>query len=183
MAKFYTYCGKPLPESGVCDCEESKAAAQQQPQGQPQPQAQPISENIYVKKTKAAVGQSVPFVKEYWKEPMNATLRVLRDKNMALAIVMMVVNAIVTGLLLFAGYAKIGGSIKDAIGSRIDISVPFFTDLFLGIVIAVVALALSVVVLFLLLKICKVDANITYVIMAVGVNSANGYTGPDRPVW
>ena len=174
MAKFCTYCGKPLPESGVCDCEESKAAAQQQPQqpqGQPQPQAQPISENIYVKKTKAAVGQSVPFVKEYWKEPMNATLRVLRDKNMALAIVMMVVNAIVTGLLLFAGYAKIGGSIKDAIGSRIDISVPFFTDLFLGIVIAVVALALSVVVLFLLLKICKVDANITYVIMAVGVNS------------
>ena len=27
MAKFCTYCGKPLPESGVCDCEEAAARA------------------------------------------------------------------------------------------------------------------------------------------------------------
>lgn len=175
MAKFCTYCGKPLPENGQCDCEASKAAAQQQPQQAPaQPQqapAQPISENVYVKKTKTAVNQSVPFVKEYWKEPMNATLRVLRDKNMALAIVMMVVNAIVTGLLLFTCYSKIAGVFKDALGSGVDISVPFFSHLFLGIVIAVVAMALSAVALFALLKICKVDANFTYVVIAVGVNT------------
>ena len=117
------------------------------------------------------MNQSVPFVNEYWKEPMNATLRVLRDKNMALAIVMMVINAIVTGLLLFTCCAKVGGILKDSFGSRVDVSVPFFTDLFLGIVIAAVALALSAVLLFLLLKACKVDASFTYVIIAVGVNS------------
>ena len=188
MAKFCTYCGKPLPESGVCDCEASQAAGQQQPQepqaqpqepqGQPQqpqgqsqqPQGQPVSENVYVKKTKTVVSQSVPFVKEYWKEPMNATVKVLREKNLALAVVMMVVNAIVTGLLLFTCYSKIGGALKDAVG-RVDISVPFFSHLLLGIVMALVAMALSAVLLFLLLKACKVDANFVYVIVAVGVNT------------
>ena len=150
MAKFCTYCGKPLPENGICGCEASEAAkaareaeASQTPVGAPDPVqaesaaqpsepvsesaasndpsgnsaqsaagAAPAAENVYVQKTKAAVSQSVPFVKDYWKSPMNATVRVLKEKNLALSIVMVIVNSLVTGLFLFTCMSKVTGSFK-----------------------------------------------------------------------
>lgn len=217
MAKFCTYCGKPLPESGICGCEASEAAkaakeaaASQTPAGVSDPvqaesaaqpsepvsesaapnapsssaqsaaEAAPAAENVYVQKTKAAVSQSVPFVKDYWKSPMNATLRVLKGKKLALSIVMMVVNALVTGLFLFTCLSKVTGSFKSMYkemsglfggSARVSISTPFFASLLYGILIAVVALALSALALFVLLKIFKINASINYVVMAVGVNS------------
>lgn len=217
MAKFCTYCGKPLPESGICGCEASEAAkaakeaaASQTPAGVSDPVqaesaaqpsepvsesaapnapsssaqsaagAAPAAENVYIQKTKAAVSQSVPFVKDYWKSPMNATLRVLKEKNLALSIVMMVVNALVTGLFLFTCLSKVTGSFKSMYkemsglfggSARVSISTPFFASLLYGILIAVVALALSALALFVLLKIFKINASINNVVMAVGVNS------------
>ena len=201
MAKFCTYCGKPLPEDGVCDCELSaaaRAAAAQQaeaaaaPAEEPAPSAPageggaqaapaaPAAENVYVKKTKAAVSQSVPFVKEYWKNPIQATRRVLQENNMALAIVMIVVNALITGLLVFACLAKLAGGIKagfKAMGGlfgdsmRVSVAAPFFPSLFYGILMAVIALALSVLILFLLLKIFKVNLKFSYLVITVGGTS------------
>lgn len=223
MAKFCTYCGKPLPESGVCDCEEAAAraaAAREAPPAadtaapdtvpepadaaaqtasasepgeaeartaEPAPETgaaaaknTPITENVYVKKTKEAVNQSVPFLKEYWKEPMQATLRVMREKNMALSIVMMVVNALVTGLLLFTCFSRLAGEVRSASrglsglfggSGRVDVSVPFFTHLLMGVLMAALALALSALALFALLKLLKINASFSYLVMAVGVNS------------
>ena len=215
MAKFCTYCGKPLPEDGVCGCEASeaaKAAAEAASAAEPEavaasveepiaaaaeaapasePEASPESApsavqedaaagNEYVKKTKAAVSQSVPFVKDYWKTPMNATLHALQEKNMALSIVLMVVNALVTGLFLFACLGKVTSSAKSAFkemaslfggSARVSISTPFFSALFSGILIAVIAMALSALFLFALLKILKINASFGYVVIAVGVNS------------
>ncbi len=183
MAKFCSYCGKPLPESGVCDCAESAAAnaavsaapAQPAAPAAPAQPAAPAAENAYVKKTREAVSQSVPFVKDYWKDPMTATRHVLQQKNMGLAAVMMILNALVTGLLLFCVYSKLGsalrGASKQMFGGKVDVEVPFFSSMLMGILMAAVALALSAVVLFAILRMVRIDASFSYVIMAVGVNS------------
>ena len=231
MAKFCTYCGKPLPESGQCDCELSAAAraaaanpAPEEPVAEPAPETQtaaaesaaaepadaaesaaaesataepaaaaggpapqagqaqgvPISENEYVKKTKAAVSQSVPFAKDYWKDPIGATRRVLQENNMALAIVMIVVNALMAGLLVFTCLAKLAGSMKSLVrdlgglfgeSMRVSVSAPFFPSLFYGILMSLLAMALSLLILFVLLKIFKINAKFGYLLMTVGVNS------------
>ena len=227
MAKFCIYCGKPLPESGQCDCELSAAAraaaanpAPEEPAVEPAaetaaaepaaaepaapagdtgstaaepteaaggaaPQAgpaqgTPISENEYVKKTKAAVSQSVPFAKDYWKDPIGATRRVLQENNMALAIVMIVVNALMAGLLVFTCLAKLSGSMKSLVrdlgglfgeSMRVSVSAPFFPSLFYGILMSLLAMALSLLILFVLLKIFKINAKFSYLLMTVGVNS------------
>jgi hypothetical protein len=175
MAKFCTFCGKPLPEDGVCDCAASQAAGPQAagPQAAPQagPQAAPAAENIYVQKTKQAVGESVPFLKEYWKSPMDATVRVLQSNNLALSIVMMVVNALLSGLLLIACFNGALSYLQDLFGTHFSSSVPFVSSLIFGILMSVLALALSVLVIFALLKISKINANINYIVMAVGINS------------
>ena len=171
MANFCTRCGKPLPESGICDCmtaAEPQAEAQQQAAGQqsaPQ-QAAPAAENVYVKKTKNAINGVLPLVKGYWKDPMNATLGVMREKNMAVTIVLMVVNALVTGLLMLTAFHKLVGDT-----GVLEVTVPFFSTMLFGILVAAVALALSAVGLFAMLKISHVDTSFNYVIMAVGVNS------------
>ena len=171
MAKFCTYCGKPLPESGQCDCEASKAAAAQQaapqPQAAPQAQAQPLSENEYVKKTKAAANALVPFLKAYWADPMGATVAAMREKNLGVPVLLMVINVVLAGLVLFTSFARL----LSPLGKLADISVPFFTHFLLGIVMGIVGLALAAVLLFLLLKLLKVNASFTYVIIAVGANS------------
>lgn len=179
MAKFCTYCGKPLPENGVCDCPESAAArpaAPVEPAPQPAPQpAVPLSENAYVKKTREAVSQSVPFVKDYWKDTMDATRHVLQNQNMGLAVVMMVINALVTGLLLFCTFSKLGSALRSAskkmFGGKVDVEIPFLSSLLLGMVMALVALALSALVVFVVLKALRINAGFGHVVMAVGVNS------------
>lgn len=177
MAKFCTYCGSALPENGVCSCELSAAAREGAAQAAA---AAAAAENQYVKKTKETARQVAPFVKDYWASPMNATLRAMRDNNMIMAIVMMVINALVTGLFLFTCYSKLAGSVRSAFedlagmfgeAGKIDISVPFFSCILSGIVIAAIAMALSALLMFLLLKIMKIDVKFNYIIIAVGVNS------------
>ncbi len=174
MAKFCTYCGKPLPENGQCDCPESAAArAQQAQQAAPQPgaapqaQAQPLSENEYVQKTKAAANALVPFLKAYWKDPMGSTVAAMREKNLGVPVLLMVINALLAGLVLFVSFARL----LSPLSSLMDLSVPFFPPFLLGIVMAAIGLALAAVLLFLLLKVLKINASFTYVVIAVGANS------------
>ncbi len=236
MARFCTYCGKPLPESGQCDCEASAAAHAAQetaappaspaetpkpaepaaqaapeapaaeepaaPEAPPTPEAPPanpepdqtppgagpqpnyqaapeaqsasLGDNAYVKKTKAAVGQTGPFVKEYLRDPAAATLRALREKNRSLAVVLMVANAVVTGLLLFVCYARVAGEFREILwdwSGRVSVEVPFFSMFLLGIVLAAVVYFLAALGLFALMRLLKVRVRLSHAFLAMGVNS------------
>lgn len=231
MSKFCTRCGKPLPESGVCDCQaapqepeqevtqevpqaepqavaqevpeaapqqdapqaEPQEAPQPEPEAAPQPEFQPgaqqapqgeapmfqaaapAGENAFVKKVKETAGRTGTFLKNYWHDPMKATVAAMKAKDMALAVVMIVINVLLSGLVLFAGCSKFVGLIMKStlglFGASADVGVPFFTSMFMGILTAVVALALSMLVVFALVKLAHIHAGPEYIVVALGLNT------------
>lgn len=204
MDRFCTYCGKLLPEDGVCNCQpeqeetksldaprESAEVAEPQTSGEaavqerstptdmaedrPMFQAAPAGENIYWKKLKEPLGRVTLFLRDYWRDPIKTTTGVLKARDSVLAVTMMVLHVILAGLVLFVASSKslhaIVDSVAGASGGRTDIYVPFFTTWLTGARIAVIALALSVLAVFLQIKLTRVNAGFYYVLLAVGVNT------------
>lgn len=204
MERFCTYCGKPLPEDGVCDCQtaqeettsldttqENAQVAEPQAAGEaaaperctptdmaedlPMFQAAPPGENLYWKKLKEPLGRLTFFLRDYWRDPIKTTTGVLKARDSALAVTMMVLHVILAGLVLFVASSKslhaIAESVAGASGGRTDIYVPFFTTWIMGARIAVIALALSVLAVFVQIKLTRVNAGFYYVLLAVGVNT------------
>lgn len=227
MAKFCTNCGKPLPESGICDCQanaadqevrkevacdepvraapagdaqtpqeaaseqdlpetaseseqtEAATAPEQISEGQQAQQssiapAAPVDEGAFVKKTKQATGETLSFIKAYFGDPAGATAAALKGKNWAVAIIMMALSAVFSGLMVLTSISKamggLGRMVRSSFG-RVDIDVPFFAPFFAGVAIAIVVLALSMLALFALLRIVKVKVSFEYIVIAVGVNA------------
>lgn len=178
MAKFCTNCGNPTDENGVCPNCAAAPTATAAPTAAPTATATaaPAAENQYVAITKTAVKQTIPFAKSYWKTPMEATAEIVRGKNMALAAVLMVIYAIVNGLLIFTIYStvisKVGSIYAIFSGSSdMGLSAPIIPMLIAGIGIAIVALVLTVGVVFAILKLCKNNADWKAVVIAVGCNT------------
>ena len=204
MDRFCTYCGKLLPEDGVCGCQpeeeettsldttkENAQVAEPQAPGETAPQecctqtdmaedlpmfhAAPAGENIYWKKLKEPLGRLTFFLQDYWRDPIKTTTGVLKARDSALAVTMMVLHVILAGFILFVASSKILHTIVEstagASGGRTDIYVPFFTTWLMGARIAVIALALSVLAVFLQIKLTRVNAGFYYVLLAVGVNT------------
>ena len=204
VERFCTYCGKPLPEDGVCGCQpdteettsldtpresapvaEPKAAEEtaaqesctqtDMAQDLPMFQPAPASENLYWKKLKEPMGRLKSFLLDYWRDPIKATTGVLKARDSALAVTMMVLHVVLAGLVLFVASSKLlhtaVESVAGASGGRTDIYVPLFTTWMVGARIAIIALALSVLAVFVQIKLTRVNAGFYYVLLAVGVNT------------
>ena len=136
MDRFCTYCGKLLPEDGVCGCQpeeeettsldttkENAQVAEPQAPGETAPQecctqtdmaedlpmfhAAPAGENVYWKKLKEPLGRLTFFLRDYWRDPIKTTTGVLKARDSALAVTMMVLHVILAGFILFVASSKI----------------------------------------------------------------------------
>lgn len=133
MSNFCAFCGKPLPENGVCDCQaQPQVQPQPQPQAQPQPQpqymaqpqsqmppqyqaqpqyppqyqqpqyppqyqaypqypAQPYPPQYQQPAQPSAVGIGFrklgPFLKAFFSSPRDAIKEVVKEKNLALGLI------------------------------------------------------------------------------------------------
>lgn len=171
---------------------QPEAAPQEAPQAEPQPEFQPgaqsaadapmfqaaaapAGENAFVKTVKETAGRAVTFLKDYWRDPMKATVAAMKAKDMPLAVVMMVINILLSGFVLFAACSKFIGALMNAtlgfFGSSAEIGVPFFTSMFMGMLTAVVALALSMLAVFALVKLARIHAGPEYIVVALGLNT------------
>lgn len=173
---------------------EPEAAPQEAPQAEPQPAFQPGAqqapqgeapmfqaaaaaggENAFVKTVKETAGRAVTFLKDYWSDPMKATVASMKAKDMTLAVVMMVINILLSGFVLFAACSKFIGAIMNAtlgfFGASAGVGVPFFTSMLMGMLTAVVALALSMLAVFAVVKLARIHAGPEYIVVALGLNT------------
>lgn len=175
MAKFCSYCGKLLQEGEVCDCRSQPVETQtENVSGQPV-QAAPTAENagIQADKIKETASGYMAFLKQYFKEPFSASKKAMSDNNMVVAAISMVIYWLSVFFLMLAAFGKVTGYAEKMMGywSEIEVKMPFFSTLLFSLLIAVVILALATLGLFLLLKICKANADIKQTLIAAGINS------------
>lgn len=209
MAKFCKYCGSPLEEGQACSCPQAQAEAAQsqvQPevQPQPQPEAQPQPEmqgQPGAAQTQTAPPQQpaapspvgvafknlIPFCKAYFRSPGQATRTAIGRKDLILSIILLVIQAIVVGLMIFAALARVCGLVQNIarqvlglgsllggsslFGGGLSVSASFLLCLIFGILAAVIAIAIFAVLLFALAKIMKSNCTFQDVIVACGANS------------
>ena len=215
MANFCKYCGKALQDGEICSCPQAQAEAAQQfqgqqpqqsfqqpPQGFQQPQQgfqqppqgyqpqqgfqqpqQPAGPNPFV------VGlQRIPsFLSNYLKAPVSAVQSLVNSKDVVVAGVLLAVQVLLCGLLLFSGLKSMIDSVEDAdpvnfstvvvafiamSNDRLKEPEPSFGMSFLmGILIALICLAVYVMVIFAAAKIAGSRATITDAIVAAGGHS------------
>ena len=108
MSGFCAYCGKPMPENGICECQaqpqyqqpyqaqpQYQQPYQTQPQYQQPYQAQPQYQQPYQQPAQPAQPSAVamgfrklgPFLKGLLKSPADALSNAVKEKDLALAII------------------------------------------------------------------------------------------------
>lgn len=195
MAKFCKYCGAQLEEGQTCTCPQAQAEAAQQaapqqtapqqaaPQQQYAPQAAPAAPSP----VGAAFKNLVPFLKAYVASPVNATRAAVGQNDLILSIILLAIQAIVSGLVLFSFLAKVCGTVKDLVitvmgltggfsggslfGTGPSIDASFLMCLIYGILIAVVAIVIFALLVFAVAKIMKSNCTFKTALIACGANS------------
>ena len=190
MAKFCKYCGTQLNDDQVCTCPEAQAAAQPAAQPAPEvaPQAAPQAAPAAPSPFSIALKNLVPFLKAYLRSPVNATRAVIAQKDFLLAIILLAIQAIAVGLVIFSFLHKLCGVVREFVlaamglggmtssslfggfsGPAITASFPLC--LIYGIVCAIIVIAIFTVLLFAVAKIMKSTCSFKDVLTACGANS------------
>ena len=225
MANFCKYCGKALQDGEICSCPQAQAEAAQQfqgqqpqqsfqqppqqgfqqspqgyqqppqgyqpPQGFQQPQ-QPAGPNPFVTGL-----QRIPaFLGNYLKAPVSAVQSLVNSKDVVVAGVLLCVQILLCGLLLFSGLKSMSDSYSAASSGKDDYSKAavvmtaglaavnedltysdvregpsFPLSLLMGILIALICVIVYVVVIFAAAKIAGSRATFTDAIVAAGGHS------------
>ena len=189
---FCPNCGKELPDGsafcGNCGAQLNASAQQPGPQGGPQQgYQQPGPQGGYQQQPQqpqrpsaaaTAFSGLVPYLKSYLASPITAAKELAAKRDMATAIILLAIQAIVSGLVIFSVFSKICGMVKDlmALGMGSDmmgvrIGPSFIMSLIWGIVAAAVAIAVFVVVVFAVLKLMQVNCTIQDVLVLCGAHS------------
>ena len=202
---FCPNCGKEIPDgSAFCgNCGARLDASASQPAGGPQQGGyqqqpgyrQPGPQQNYQQPgpqqpprpsaAAAAMSGLVPFLKAYIASPVAAAKSLADKRDMTTAIILLAIQAVVGGLVIFSLLSKICSAISDVIfsavglsglGSLVGSAVPsigpsFIMSLIWGIVAAVVGIALFVVVAFGVAKLMKANCTIQDVLILCGAHS------------
>ena len=175
MAKFCSYCGKLLQEGEACDCRSQPVEAQAENVSEQPVQAAPAAENAGIKtdKIKETASGYMAFLKQYFKEPFAVSKKAISENNMVVAAISMAVYWVSVFFLMLAAFGKVTGYAEKMMGfwSETEVKMPFFSTFIFSLLIAAVILFLSMIGLFLLLKICKANADIKQTLLAVGINA------------
>ena len=188
---FCKYCGAQVPDGQECTCPQSQAAKQAEQQAhqtaqaagqQTAQQAQQFAASATATAVAAAKGLK-PYVTGYFKSPSQAVRTLVQNNDMTTAIALTVVRALAFGLAIWGLLNNLVGSVKSLMGivgtvaggngnmMGVSISSNFFGSLLWGILSAVVAMALFIVMVFALNRLMKGTADIKSIYIA---SSANG---------
>lgn len=194
MAKFCKHCGTQLEEGQLCTCPQAQAEAAQQPvqQAQPVPPPQPAQPQ-YAPPQQAPAAPSpvgaafknvLPFFKAYMHSPVNATRTAIAHNDLILAVILLAIQAIAAGLMIFSLLSKVCGAIKSLAFGMLggyrnssslfggpNIAPSFLMSLIFGVLAAVIAIAIFAVLVFAVAKIMKSACSFKDVIIACGANS------------
>lgn len=215
MAKFCKYCGTALEDGQICSCPQAQAEAAQmqqsatppqQPVGyqQPGPAAPPqqpaapqYAPNVPPAQPKApspiaiAFQNLLPYLKAYVASPANATTTALRQKDIFLPVILLAIQAIVSGLVMFSAIAKVCGMLNSLIAPLASLSslfsapssgisaavaapsinASFFMCLIFGFLTSVVCAAIFVVLAFVVAKLCGSDCTVLDMLIICGSNA------------
>ena len=180
MANFCKYCGKALQDGEICSCPQAQADAarqyqgqhpQQPPQGYQQPQPpqqnyqQPQAPQGYqAQQPQQAAGPNpfvialkkiLPYLQSYVKAPVSAAQNLISQKDLVFAGILLGIQAIVSGLALFGllqGLCNIINGVAGILGAKMGASIPM--SLIFGILASVAAMAIFIVIMFAVAKIC-----------------------------
>ena len=124
-----------------------------------------------------------PMVRAYFKSPTDLTKSALEMNDIMMAIVLLVIQVLAGGLVLFGFLFKCCWKIQTLIATTYGyfsygdattipaIRAPFFPSLFFGLLMSVVFIGVFVLVMFAVLKILKSSATLKETFIACGINS------------
>ena len=107
MANYCQYCGKILQDGEICSCPQAQAEAARMYQGQQPPQGYQQPPQGYQRpagpnSAGAAFQKLLPYIKSYIKAPVSTAQNLIAQKDIVFAAVMLCIQAIAGGLLLFS---------------------------------------------------------------------------------
>ena len=210
MANFCKYCGKALQDGEICSCPQAQAEAAQQFQGQQQPPQgfqqppqgyqpppqgyQPPPQGYQPPQQPAGPSpfvtglQRIPsFLGNYFKAPVSAVQSLVNSRDVVVAGVLLCVQVLLCGLLMFSGLKSmvdsVSGSDRSDLGTMILAGVALFNDnlkkdeasfgmsFLMGILVAIICIAVYVAVIFAVAKIAGSRASFTDALVAAGGHS------------
>ena len=211
MATLCRYCGRVLQDGEICTCPQAQAEAarqyqgyqqspqgyqqppqgyQQSPQGYQQPpQGYPQGYQQPAAPSSLSLGMSrlMPFLKSYTKAPVSAVQSLVRSRDTIVACVLLFVQVIICGLLLFSGLdsmvESVKGSDRSDLGTIAVGAMALFNDdlkedepsfgmsFLMGILTAVICVAVYVLVIFAAAQIAGSRATFSDALIAAGGHS------------
>ena len=145
----------------------------QQPfQGYPQPQP-PTAPNPFV----TALQKLLPYLQSYIRTPVSAAQEMVAQRDMVFAGVLLGIQAIAAGLLLFGILQTVCGAISGLVvigvlmGNGVSVSANFFICLIFGVLADAAAIAIYVVIVFALCKIMGLNCTIQNVATAAAAHT------------
>ena len=160
---------QPQPEQPP---QQQYAQPQQQPYQQPAPAAPRAPSPVGI-----AFKNLGPFLKAYFQSPVNAARTAVQQGDMILSIILLSIQAIVVGLMMFPlaltrfGFRGVLGSFGRGLPGGVSIALSFFISLFLGILLAAICVMILTLLIFAMAKIMKSACSFKDILIGCGAHS------------
>ena len=170
------------PQQGNAPPQQGYVPPQQQGYQQPYAQAAPAAPSP----VGLAFKNLLPFIKAYFRSPIQAAQAALGQRDMVLSLILLIIQAIVGGLVMFSFMAKLCGLADDVIqmvsgvGSMLggysgfdmpSVSASFLFCLIFGLLSAAIAIVVFILLVFAVAKIMKSACTLKDVVIACGAHS------------
>lgn len=167
MAKFCTKCGKKLEDGKACDCARKD------------PTASTNEEVVASKSVNDIVNSLIDIVKGIFVKPIDSIRKYTDDSNMLLGFILMAINSLITGIMVYFLLKESMGLISSMMGfgsmyslSSTSIEIPFFKVVgYVFLIMAVYFVVLAFVSYLVSNKLFKADTTWKKVVASVGVCS------------
>ena len=172
MANFCTNCGRPLTDGVPCPCTQANAYTVDTVQNQTPPSPEPTAATSAPMQAAAPslISDFTNFLKSYFRDPAQTVRQFTAARNSKLAIVWAVLFCLVSGLLLsvqmYTIFDPVDTMLKRA-GNNIAMDISPVLQFGDGVLIGICALLLTILVLFLLIKLSRGMDSFASVALAV----------------
>ena len=167
MAKFCTKCGKKLEDGMTCDCAKKETATS-------------VKEEVVASKSANDIVNSlIDIVKGIFVKPIDTIRKYVDDSNMLLGFILMAINSLITGIMVYFLAKESMGLITSMMGfgslyslSSASIEIPFFKVVgYVFLIMAVYFVVLAFVSYLVSNKLFKADTTWKKAVASVGVCS------------
>lgn len=168
MAKFCTKCGKKLEDGKACDCAKEKNVTSKK------------EEVVTTSNANDIINSLIEIVKGIFVKPIDTIRKYTDDNNMTLGIILMAINSLITGFMVYFLAKESMGLVSSMMGygslyslSGMNVEVPFMKVVgFTFLIMAVYFVVLAFVSYLVANKLFKADTSWKKAIASIGVCSA-----------